>query len=110
MFTEQDLARFAARGIDRERVEEQVMNFRTGFPYLKIDRAAVVGDGIVRVDREKAQELAATYGRVVAEGLALEKFVPASGAASRMFKELYEFVEGVVKQHSREIELLKKAL
>ncbi len=94
MFTEQDLARFAARGIDRERVEEQVMNFRTGFPYLKIDRAAVVGDGIVRVDREKAQELAATYGRVVAEGLVVEKFVPASGAASRMFKELYEFVEG----------------
>lgn len=93
MFTEKDLAQLAARGVDPRRVEEQLEAFRTGFPYLKIDRAAVVGDGIVRLEPERVQELAATYGRVVAEGrVAVEKFVPASGAASRMFKELYEFV------------------
>lgn len=84
--------KMTARGVDPARAEEQLEAFRTGFPYLKIDRAAVAGDGIVRIEREKAEELAAVYGRAVAEGLGVEKFVPASGAASRMFKDLYEFV------------------
>ncbi|WP_300646761.1 DUF4301 family protein [uncultured Rikenella sp.] len=91
VFTQNDLDRMAARGTDRAVVEEQLENFRTGFPYLKIDRAAVAGDGIVKLAPERAQELAGLYGRAVA-GLTVEKFVPASGAASRMFKELYEYV------------------
>ncbi len=91
VFTQNDLERMAARGTDRERVEEQLENFRSGFPFLKIDRAAVAGDGIMKLDPERAQVLAGLYGRAVA-GLAVEKFVPASGAASRMFKELYEYV------------------
>lgn len=91
MFTQDDLARMTNRGMDPARVEEQLENFRTGFPYLKIDRAAVAGDGIRKLDAEKAVELAAMYGRSVC-GLSVEKFVPASGAASRMFKELYEYV------------------
>lgn len=91
MFTQDDLALMAARGMDPARVEEQLGNFRAGFPYLKIDRAAVAGDGIRKLDAEKAAELAALYGRSVCR-LSVEKFVPASGAASRMFKELYEYV------------------
>lgn len=94
MFTQKDLAQLAGRGIDPARAEEQLEAFRTGFPYLTIDRAAVAGDGILKLNPEKAQELAKVYGRAVAEGLAVEKFVPASGAASRMFKELYKFVGG----------------
>lgn len=91
MFTQDDLALMAARGMDPARVEEQLGNFRAGFPYLKIDRASVAGDGIRKLDSEKAAELAALYGRSVCR-LSVEKFVPASGAASRMFKELYEYV------------------
>ena len=51
----------------------------------------MAGDGIRKLDAEKAAELAALYGRSVCR-LSVEKFVPASGAASRMFKELYEYV------------------
>lgn len=91
MFTHDDLALMMARGMDPARVDEQLGNFRAGFPYLKIDRAAVAGDGIRKLDAEKAAELAAMYGRSVCR-LAVVKFVPASGAASRMFKELYEYV------------------
>lgn len=91
LFTQNDLDRMAARGTDRAAVEEQLDNFRRGFPYLKIDRAAVAGDGIMKLDGERAQELAGLYGRAVC-GLEIEKFVPASGAASRMFKEVYEYV------------------
>lgn len=92
MFTQKDLAQLAAQGVAPERAEAQLRAFRTGFPYLSIDRAAVVGDGIVRLEPEKAEMQAGLYGRAVAEGLSVVKFVPASGAASRMFKELYEFV------------------
>lgn len=91
MFTQDDFAQFVGRGMDPARVEEQMEGFRTGFPFLKIDRAAVTGDGILRLDPEKAAELATLYGKSVCR-LAVEKFVPASGAASRMFKELYEYV------------------
>lgn len=91
MFTQKDLAQLNSRNIEPARVEEQLEAFRTGFPYLTIDRAAVVADGIVRLDAEKAIELAALYGKSVGR-LTVEKFVPASGAASRMFKELYEYV------------------
>lgn len=91
MFTQKDLAQLTSRNIEPARVEEQLEAFRTGFPYLTIDRAAVVADGIVKLDPEKAVELAAMYGKSVCR-LTVEKFVPASGAASRMFKDLYEYV------------------
>lgn len=91
MFTQKDLAQLTSRNIEPARVEEQLEAFRTGFPYLTIDRAAVVADGIVKFDPEKAVELAAMYGKSVCR-LTVEKFVPASGAASRMFKDLYEYV------------------
>ena len=90
MFTQKDLTQLTARGMAPERVEEQLEAFCTGFPYLAIDRAAVVGDGIRKLDAEKAAELAVLYGKSVCR-LSVEKFVPASGAASRMFKELYEY-------------------
>lgn len=91
MFTEKDYTQMAGRGMDPVRAGEQLESFRTGFPYLEIDRAAVAGDGILKLDAEKAAELAVMYSRALG-GLAVEKFVPASGAASRMFKELYEYV------------------
>lgn len=91
MFTEKDYTQMAGRGVDPVRAGEQLESFRTGFPYLEIDRAAVAGDGILKLDAEKAAELAVMYSRALG-GLAVEKFVPASGAASRMFKELYEYV------------------
>lgn len=91
MLTEKDYAQLAGRGMAPARAEEQLESFRRGFPYLAIDRAAVAGDGILKLDAEKAAELAVMYGRAVG-GLSVEKFVPASGAASRMFRELYEYV------------------
>ena len=91
MFTQKDLTQLNARGMNPATAEEQLEAFRNGFPYLAIDRAAVVGDGIRKLDPEKAAELAVMYGKSVCR-LTVEKFVPASGAASRMFKELYEYV------------------
>lgn len=91
MFTAKDLEQIASKGTTPANVQKQLDYFRSGFPFLKIDRAATSGDGIINMDREMAARWAALYDRSSTD-LAIEKFVPASGAATRMFKELYEYV------------------
>ena len=91
MFTPQDLKQIADHGLTPERVEEQVENFRRGFPFLKVVRAASPGDGVLVLDGVEVDAAVARYDAAVA-GLRVVKFVPASGAATRMFKELFEFV------------------
>lgn len=91
MFTEKDLRQIEAHGLTREAVERQLENFRRGFPYLKVVRAASPGDGVLTLDAAAAAAAAKRYDDA-AEGLRIVKFVPASGAATRMFKELFEFV------------------
>ena len=90
MFTEQDTACIRAHGLTPEAVERQLENFRRGFPFLKVVRAAAPGDGILV---PAPQEVAAAMRRYDEAAARLGKFVPASGAATRMFKELFAFVE-----------------
>ncbi|MBQ2247233.1 MAG: DUF4301 family protein [Tidjanibacter sp.] len=92
MFTKDDLLQIENHGLSREAVEKQVENFRKGFPFLKIIRSARVGDGIIAVDEAAADALRADY-REAQGKLKIEKFVPASGAATRMFKDLFSYVE-----------------
>ncbi len=91
MFTEQDLKQIAAHGLTVEAVERQIENFRRGFPSLQVVSAASPADGIVVLTAEQAAEYAAKYEDRDAS-VTVAKFVPASGAATRMFKELFEFV------------------
>ena len=91
MFTQEDLQQIARHGLTPEAVEAQIENFRRGFLFLKVVRAASPGDGIAVLDAAAASAAAARYERAAA-GLSVVKFVPASGAATRMFKELFEFV------------------
>ncbi len=91
MFTEKDLNQIKARGITPEAVEQQIENFRRGFPFLGIVRAASPADGVVIVDEAAADEAIKRY-EAATEELQIVKFVPASGAATRMFKELFSFV------------------
>ncbi len=91
MFTKQDIAQIEARGLSVEAVERQVENFRNGFPSLPVVRAASVGDGVYRLSDEERAEAVKHYDNQGAK-LHVVKFVPASGAATRMFKELFEYV------------------
>ena len=56
MFTEKDLAQIDAHGLTLQQVERQIKYFRSGFPYLHIDRAAVAGDGIRTFTPDKVAE------------------------------------------------------
>ena len=71
----------------------QLECFKTGFPWLKLAGAASPGNGItVPTEAEKKDYLAAWDAYLDGTGKVL-KFVPASGAASRMFKNLFEFLD-----------------
>lgn len=88
MFTPQDIEQMQRKGILPEMVEEQIQSFKKGFPFMKLVKPATIGDGIIRLDDEELDSLIAIYRDF--EGSRV-KFVPASGAATRMFKHLYEF-------------------
>lgn len=92
MFTEQDLAQIEARGSDLQVVETQIKNFETGFPFLEIIKAATVNDGILRLNEAAVAQAVGRYNAQLADKKVV-KFVPASGAASRMFKALFSFID-----------------
>ena len=92
MFTEKDLKQLSVKGIGIELVERQLEYFRNGFPFLQLDRAATVGDGIRQLTAEETKNLERAYEQKLGRRKVF-KFVPASGAATRMFKDLYEYLQ-----------------
>ena len=93
MFTESDLKQIAARGITEEQVRQQLEQIAEGFPFLKLDAAASVEKGIVAPDSEGRNAYVKAWQDYKDEGHTIVKFVPASGAASRMFKNMFAFVD-----------------
>ena len=94
MLTEKDKEILAKRGISVEQLDSQLARFKTGYPYLKLEGSATVGHGITSVDDTLANDAVACWDKYLADGGDVCKFVPASGAASRMFKALFSFVNG----------------
>ncbi len=90
-FSEQDLRQIREHGLTLEAVERQIENFKRGFPYLKVVKAASPGEGVVVPSADEAAAAAARYEGALSQKRVV-KFVPASGAATRMFKELFAFV------------------
>lgn len=93
-FTPTDLEQLESRGITPEQVDAQIERFRTGFPYLKIDSPSSVSKGLTALTGEQTEKCLARWEEFLADGGDVLKFVPASGAASRMFKALFAFVNG----------------
>ena len=94
MLNEQDLKQIAQRGISAEQIETQLKQFETGFPFLRLEAAAAVGRGIMAPTAEERQQYVDAWQKYKAEGRRVVKFVPASGAASRMFKNIFAFADG----------------
>lgn len=93
MFTQQDLEVLAKKGISVEKVESQLASFAKGFPFLNLKSAASVEFGIVTIDDDAATYYQDLWTKYLAANKQILKFVPASGAASRMFKNVFEFVD-----------------
>ena len=91
MFTSNDISQIEARGLSVAEVEKQIDNFRNGFPSLPVVRAASGGDGVRQLSEDELRNAEKLYMSRTKE-IKTIKFVPASGAATRMFKELFEYV------------------
>lgn len=90
----QDQALLEKKGISEEKLQNQLDCFKKGFPYLELSAAASVEKGIVApTPEEKAAYLKAWDAYTQTKGHDVVKFVPASGAASRMFKDVFAFVD-----------------
>ncbi len=90
-FTAQDLAQMASLGLTQEEVQHQLDNFHRGFPKtVLVDAATVDNGGILRLGDDQINKYADLYKKNL-KGKKILKFVPASGAATRMFKDLYAF-------------------
>jgi hypothetical protein len=93
MLTQQDLKQLAQKGISEQQIETQLGQFKTGFPFLKLEAAAAIGHGIVAPDNKEGKQYVEAWQQYKAAGKRVVKFVPASGAASRMFKDMFAFVD-----------------
>jgi hypothetical protein len=93
MIQEKDFEQLTEKGISNEALQEQLKRFKKGFPALKAERPATLTNGIIPLSKESITSLKELYNREISNGLEPLKFVPASGAATRMFKALYQFVE-----------------
>ena len=93
MLTQQDLKQLAQKGISEQQIETQLGQFKTGFPFLKLEAAAAIGRGIVAPTSDEGRKYVDAWQKYKAAGKRVVKFVPASGAASRMFKDMFAFVD-----------------
>lgn len=93
MLSQQDLKQLAQKGITEAQIERQLGEFKTGFPFLKLEGAAAIGKGIVAPADAERKAYVEAWQQYKAAGKKVVKFVPASGAASRMFKDMFAFVD-----------------
>ena len=93
MLNTDDLNQLKERGISEEQVDEQLAAFAEGFPFLEIQASASVEKGIMAVSADSQLKYINAWEKYLDKDHTIVKFVPASGAASRMFKDLFGFLE-----------------
>lgn len=91
---ELDLKMLQEKGITIEKFEEELEMIKKGFPFLKIEAAATVGNGITPMTPQLEETADKCWTEFLKAGGKVMKLVPASGAASRMFKDIFSFVNG----------------
>ena len=91
MLSEKDLAQLSKRGITPAELNQQVDFFKSGFPWMNLEKSASIGNGIFQFSAEQLQEFIGRFYQQKSS-LSILKMVPASGAATRMFKSLFEFL------------------
>ena len=92
MLIPSDLLQIKAKNLTEAQMEEQLSFFVKGIPFMEIKASASVERGILRLTKEQQDDYIRTWENYLAEGKTIAKFVPASGAASRMFKDLFSFL------------------
>ena len=92
MLTLEDKDLLVKKGISEQQIVEQLACFEKGFPFLKLDAAASIEKGIMAPAENEVKAYLEAWDAYKEGEKTIVKFVPASGAASRMFKNLFEFL------------------
>jgi len=105
MFREKDIAQLKAKGISRKEADLQLEYLRKGFPFIKLAKAAILKQGIKKLSDKQLNDCIRKFDE--SDGISRIKFIPASGAATRMFKALFEFDE-LFRQSNYDARILSK--
>ncbi|WP_250433292.1 DUF4301 family protein [Hanstruepera flava] len=105
MLLEKDYLQIKSKGLTEAKVKEQIQLFKQGLPFVNLVSAATYGDGILKMSEDEQQRLIDLFD-LRRDNNSILKFVPASGAATRMFKSLFKFSE----TYNPEIETLNAYL
>ena len=90
--SDKDLDLLEKKGISKQTIDQQMQLFKNGLPFINLKRAATVDDGIIKLTAKEENEYIKLYDNEK-ENIDIVKFVPASGAATRMFKFLFQFLD-----------------
>ncbi len=100
----EDKNQIAKKGVSQDKIDEQLGYFENGIPSLNIQRPATLNDGIQKMTNEDQAKYISIWNEYLKSNKKVTKFVPASGAASRMFKDLFEFLENESEEPMTEFE------
>ncbi|MDU8884916.1 DUF4301 family protein [Yeosuana sp. MJ-SS3] len=98
MFLEKDIKQIEAKGLTLEKVSNQIEVFKSGIPHVNLVSAARISQGILKFSDEENNELISVFENEKNK-ISILKFVPASGAATRMFKFLFTFLNDYNPEH-----------
>jgi hypothetical protein len=106
MITEKDKVQLQSKGISELQIASQLSSFEKGFPYLKLYAAASIEKGILLPDDETEKKYLLAWDQYTQSEHKILKFVPASGAASRMFKDLFAFLDADYDKPTTDFEMI----
>lgn len=101
MLSNEDLKYISEKGTSTASIDEQLKRFSTGFPFTQLHKAAIISDGIKKLDEDEMTTYTKLYETKLEKGLEIAKFVPASGAATRMFKDLFTFIQSTPEEQNQ---------
>ena len=104
MLTLDDKKQIEKKGICEEQIFDQLKSFERGFPFLELENAASVGNGILVHTEDDVKKFLDNWYNYKKDNRSILKFVPASGAASRMFKNMFEYLSSDYNQPETDFE------
>ena len=104
MWTKEDKLILAKKGITEKQITEQLSHFANGFPYLKLFAAASKKRGILVPEAKETESYLDAWNAYKQTDKKIVKFVPASGAASRMFKNIFAFLDADYREPRTDFE------
>lgn len=92
MFSKKDIQQIENKGLTLKQVKRQIELFENGLPFANLVEEASINNGILRLSDNEMDKFISSF-ESKKDDISILKFVPASGAATRMFKFLYSFLE-----------------